>query len=268
MARHVLQHLVAGDAGIVHHDVGTAEPGQFLGDAARRVRRGNVQRQAQAVEGGQGLAQHALFLRPVDADHARAFARQGGGDGGTDAARRAGDHRNLAAQRQGEILQRPGRGERRRQRQHLTGDEGGVLAEEETQRTGQQCVGVAAQLEQVDGDALLADLLAQGADEAAQGLAGGAGRRILDLFRRARQQQHAAAARDAADARLVEVIQLAQAGRPLEAAGVEHVGPGAGLLVLRTRLALQGDAGGRGGLFDRRQTRMRRHDLDHGTGLV
>src|SRR3546814_18289972 len=74
-------------------------------------------------------------------------------------------------------------------RQHLTGHVRGMFGEEETQRRIECIVGTVRHLDQIRGRAVLADFLAERADETTQSGGGGPGVDVVKRFRFARYQQ-------------------------------------------------------------------------------
>jgi hypothetical protein len=215
---HVAQQLVAGDAGVVDDDV---ELARGFGDAFAGVRGGDVEQQGAAADGVQGGVQRFLFLRTVDADDLRAFARQAAGDGGADAARGAGDQGGLAGQRSGGQARLQALGGRR-QRQRLAGDEGRVAAEQEAQRAVEPELGAVGDGDEVGGGALAADLLGQALDEAGQGAGGGGFRGLGAACRRAADDDDAGACGQAGEVLVEEAVQLLQLRRAGGAGGVEY----------------------------------------------
>ena len=91
------EQLVAGDAGVVHHDVEPAVAGAgVVEDAATGVRRGDVGLQRGAADLVRDRGERRAGRRDVDADDGGAVAREGAGDVGADAAGRPGDDGDLA----------------------------------------------------------------------------------------------------------------------------------------------------------------------------
>ena len=97
---HPPERAVARDAGVVDDDVDAAVAlAQVGGELVRRVLVGDVEQQRGAAELVDQLGEVVALRGDVDADDVGAVARQHAGDGGADAARGAGDHRDLAGQR-------------------------------------------------------------------------------------------------------------------------------------------------------------------------
>ena len=96
---------------------------QVLGDPVDGVVGGDVERQRGAADLGRGLAERLARARSTSThDHAGAVAGEHLGDGGADAARRAGHQRDLAVQRLVPVGGRRGVG--RTDAEHLAVDVG------------------------------------------------------------------------------------------------------------------------------------------------
>ena len=164
---HVRQLLVAGDAGVVHDGVDLAVLLlDVLGDPLRRVLGGDVERQVVAAELVHQRLQLARGLRYVDAEDRRAVAVQHLGDLLADAARGAGDDRDLAGERLRGVGDRGGLvGAGGAETGDLAGDVGALRREEEGEGGLERLLGTRRDVHQVDG-AALADLLAERAGEA------------------------------------------------------------------------------------------------------
>ena len=105
---HVDQQLVAGDAGVVDDDVEPAGAARAGASISRCGASAAVMSSCSAVPpiAVGDLGQRLAGRREVDGDHVRAVAGQHLGDRGADAARRAGDHGDLAGQRLVPVLRR------------------------------------------------------------------------------------------------------------------------------------------------------------------
>ena len=218
---HVGELLVAGDAGVVDHDVDAAVLLlEVVRDPLRRVLAGDVERQPVASE----LLHHRLQvvgeLGYVDTHDGRAVAVQDPGDLLTDAAAGTGHQRDPAGQRQRPVGHLAGvLGAVRADPDDLAGDVGGLGGEQEGERGGGRRLGPVGDVHQLDG-AAPADLLAQAAGEALERALGDPlGPRHL-LGRRT-EDHHARTGGEAAQLGGEEVAERVQLGGVLEAGRVE-----------------------------------------------
>ncbi len=177
--RHLGDRAVAGDAGVVDHQVDAA--GEPLCDRGRGVRIGDVELDRLRLQPLGNCLQLLREGRDVEQGQLGAVAAQDGGDRFADPARGAGDQRLHAVQRLFPFeLRRLGDGWA--DSNHLAGDIGGAGGEEEAQGGVELVLGAGCNVDELRRDAA-ADLLAQRAGEALQRPLGGgrAGRAPVEL---------------------------------------------------------------------------------------
>ncbi len=98
MRRHASNGFVSGDACVVDHTVPATVFLRCMEQSGTGIRRRDVQHQSTPLDAIGQVLQVRLHLGHVDTDHPGPFARQGGGDGRTNATSGTGHHEGLTGQ--------------------------------------------------------------------------------------------------------------------------------------------------------------------------
>ncbi len=160
----------------------------------------------------------SLGLGHVQQNYLGAVAGEGFGDGGANAACRAGDQRLTRGKRAGPVFDGGGAGF---QANHLARDVGAFGRQEKPQRPFQLVLGTLADRQQLQY-AAVAQFFGQGAAEPFEGALGAGGERVAETFRRAAEDHQVRAVIEVFQQGLKELAQLLELVGVLQVAGVEH----------------------------------------------